>query len=363
MIIHIDKGLALPVYKQIIDRIKGLIDQGAIAPGYRLPSSRRLAQKLGVNRTTVYQAYEELQAQGYLQSRPGSYNIVQKRMREAVYDPQARSSIRWDRASSGQAGKVYKIFSRYSPEKPACFSAGIEPIDLASLDPDERLHPVRDFRKCIDVTLDKLGAETLKYGNHQGYLPLREYIAQRLRLHGVATSEKEILITNGAPQAIDLDTRMLSRPGHAVVIEAPTYANLLPILEFNGARVRAVPMKEDGMDLDFLETVLATDKVSFVYTMPNFQNPTGITTTHEHREKLLALCSRANVPILEDGFEEDMKYFGKVDLPVKSIDQKNLVIYIGTFSKALFPGLRIGWITAEADCISRLLAIKRFSAS
>ena len=361
MIIPIDKNLALPIYKQIIDKIKCLIDQGAIEPGSRLPSSRRLARMLGVNRTTVYQAYEELQAQGYLQSRPGSYSLVQKRIREAVYDPQARSAIRWDRASSSSACKVYEIFSRYSPERPPKLSAKIDPIDLASLDPDERLHPVKDFRKCVDVTLEKMGAETLKYGPHQGYLPLREYLAQRLRLHGVATSEREILITNGAQQAIDLVTRMLSRPGRTVVIEAPTYANLLPLLGFNGAGVQAVPMREDGMDLEYLDKVLATKKVSFVYTMPNFQNPTGITTTHEHRERLLALCSRAHVPIVEDGFEEDMKYYGKVDLPVKSIDHQNLVIYIGTFSKALFPGLRVGWITADADCIRRLLAIKRFS--
>ncbi|MDH4272729.1 MAG: GntR family transcriptional regulator, partial [Candidatus Aminicenantes bacterium] len=176
MIIPIDKNLALPIYKQIIDKIKCLIDQGAIEPGSRLPSSRRLARMLGVNRTTVYQAYEELQAQGYLQSRPGSYSLVQKRIREAVYDPQARSAIRWDRASSSSACKVYEIFSRYSPERPPKLSAKIDPIDLASLDPDERLHPVKDFRKCVDVTLEKMGAETLKYGPHQGYLPLREYL-------------------------------------------------------------------------------------------------------------------------------------------------------------------------------------------
>ncbi len=361
MMIHVDKNLALPAYKQIIDKIKNLIDQGTLTPDSRLPSSRRLAQTLGVNRTTVYQAYEELQAQGYLLSRPGSYNIVKKRMREVVYDPQARSSIRWDRASSGPARKVYEVFSRFSPERPALLPMEIEPIDLASLDPDYRLHPVRDFRTCIDVTLEKMGAETLKYGLHQGYLPLREYIAQRFRLHGVATSEREILITNGAQQAIDLVARMLVRPGGVVVIEAPTYANLLPLLEFNGAGVRAVPMKDDGMDLACLEKVLHREKVSFVYTMPNFQNPTGITSTHEHRERLLALCAKAKVPIVEDGFEEDMKYFGKVDLPIKSIDHQNLVIYIGTFSKALFPGLRIGWITADAECIGRLLAIKRFS--
>jgi DNA-binding transcriptional MocR family regulator len=361
MIIPVDRNLSLPLYKQIVDRIKGLIDQGVVAPASRLPSSRRLAQKLGVNRTTVYQAYEELQAQGYLQSRPGSYNIVQKRIPEAPYNPQAGSSIRWSQVSSGLARRLYETFSRYSPEKPARPVTKTKPIDLASLDPDERLHPVKDFRKCVDVTLEKRGAETLKYGAHQGYFPLREYLAQRLRLHGVSTSAEEILITNGAQQAIDLVSRMLSVPGRTVVIEAPTYANLLPLLRFNGAVVQTVPMREDGMDLEFLDRILAAKKVSFVYTMPNFQNPTGITTTHEHRERLLALCSRARVPIVEDGFEEDMKYYGKVDLPVKSIDHQNLVIYIGTFSKALFPGLRVGWITADAECIRRLLAVKRFS--
>ena len=95
--------------------------------------------------------------------------------------------------------------------------------------------------------------------------------------------------------------------------------------------------------------------------MPNFQNPTGITTSHEHRERLLTICLKHRVPIVEDGFEEDMKYFGKVPLPIKSIDEDNVVIYLGTFSKALFPGLRIGWVTADRECISRMTAVKRFS--
>ena len=361
MLIRIDRNLDLPLYKQVIAGVKSLIGQGTLTPGFRLPSSRELARLLGVNRTTIYQAYEELQAQGYLQSRPGSFNVVQKRMREAVYNPDARSSIPWERASSELARRVYKTFADYSPETPAHLPAGAEPIDLASLDPDMRLHPVRDFRKCVDVALENMGPEALNYRAHQVYLPLREYIAHRQRLHGVATSEREVLITNGAQQAIDLVSRMLARRDRVAVVEAPSYANMIPLLKFNGARIRSVPMKDDGMDLAVLEKVLAREKVSFVYTMPNFQNPTGITTTHEHREKLLAVCSGAGVPVVEDGFEEDMKYYGKVDLPIKSIDHDNLVIYIGTFSKALFPGLRIGWITADQDCIRRLLAIKRFS--
>ncbi|MDH4257837.1 MAG: PLP-dependent aminotransferase family protein, partial [Candidatus Aminicenantes bacterium] len=196
---------------------------------------------------------------------------------------------------------------------------------------------------------------------HKGYPPLRQLIARRLRLHGISVSSEEILITNGAQQAIDLLIRVLSGPGEKIAVESPTYANVIPILQFSGAKILGIPMRKDGMDLNFLESVLNRERVSFVYTIPNFQNPTGITTSHPHREKLLNVCLRHKVPIVEDGFEEDMKYFGKVPLPIKSIDEKNIVIYLGTFSKALFPGLRIGWITADKGCISRATALKRFS--
>lgn len=361
MFFQIDRDVSFPLYQQVIEKIKTFIDRGDIKPGAHLPPTRTLAKKLGVSRTTIYQAYQELQALGYLQSRPGSYTIVQERMKEVGYNPQAHGLIRWDRVTTAQAEKIYRIFLDFSPEKSLPPGKGEKPVDFASLDPDPRLHPVKDFKRCVNLVLQKWGADALQYGKHQGYPPLCETIARRLRLHGISVSEKEILITNGAQQAIDLVIRMLGRPEKAVVVEAPTYANILPLLAFSAARVTAVPMRDDGMDLGVLEKVLARDDISFVYTIPNFQNPTGITTTHEHREKLLALCSRHKVPIVEDGFEEEMKYFGKVDLPIKSIDRDNIVIYLGTFSKALFPGLRIGWITADRECIQRLMAIKRFS--
>jgi DNA-binding transcriptional MocR family regulator len=168
-------------------------------------------------------------------------------------------------------------------------------------------------------------------------------------------------VTNGAQQALDLLIRVFGRPGRSVVIEAPTYSLIIPLLRLNGAAATAVPMREDGMDLDRLSKVFEKNNVAFVYTMPNFQNPTGITTGHDHRARLLGLCRARRVPIVEDGFEEDMKYYGKVDLPIKSMDLGNVVIYVGTFSKALFPGLRVGWIAADRDCIRRLTAVKRLT--
>ena len=361
MLLKIDRRQPKPLFQQISDEVKSLVDQGTLDIGQALPSTRSLAKKLGVNRFTVTRAYEELQAIGYLSSKQGSYFRVEKRRREVEYNPDSLSLIPWEKASTSNAQKIHDVFLRYSPEKLPAVPASQDVINISELDLDPRLYPMEDFRRCVQHVLSSSGGDSLLYGDHRGYLPLRQQIAKRLRLHGISVSEREILVTNGAQQGLDLVIRMMAKPGEKVVIEAPTYAAILPLFIFNGVNLLEVPMKKDGMDLNFLEKALAREKVSFVYTIPNFQNPTGITTNHQHRERLLSICQERRIPIVEDGFEEDMKYFGKVALPIKSIDEKNIVIYLGTFSKALFPGLRIGWVTADKECISRLTGIKRFS--
>jgi DNA-binding transcriptional MocR family regulator len=286
---------------------------------------------------------------------------VQRRKKEVAYTADGTSAISWENASTADAKAIHRIFLRYSPERSKKRLPLDDVINISELDLDPRLYPMTEFRRCVNHVLHDFGANSLQYGDHKGYPPLRRQIAKRLRLHGISVSEREILITNGAQQAIDMIIRMLAKDGKRVAIESPTYAAILPLLKFNGVKTLEIPMKAEGMDLDFLQKTLAKEKVNFVYTIPNFQNPTGITTSHLHREKLLNICLKHGIPIVEDGFEEDMKYFGKVPLPIKSIDEKKIVIYLGTFSKALFPGLRIGWVTADQECISRLTAIKRFS--
>ncbi|UCE42005.1 MAG: PLP-dependent aminotransferase family protein [Candidatus Aminicenantes bacterium] len=361
MFLNIDRKDSKPLYQQLIDETIKLIDQGALEVGESIPSTRSLANKLGVNRSTVIRAYEELQALGYLSSKQGSYHRVQRRKKEVEYTADRSSVISWEKACSADTKAIHQIFLRYSPERLKNDLSREDAINISELDLDPRLYPMTEFRRCINQVLHDSGASSLQYGDHKGHIPLRRQIAKRLRLHGISVSEKEILITSGAQQAMDLVIRMMGRNGKRVAIESPTYAAILPLLKFNRVKTREIPMNAEGMDLDFLEKVLAEEPVSFVYTIPNFQNPTGITTSHRHRERLLNICLKHRVPIVEDGFEEDMKYFGKVPLPIKSIDEKNIVIYLGTFSKALFPGLRIGWVTADLECISRLTAIKRFS--
>jgi DNA-binding transcriptional MocR family regulator len=361
ILLNLERDNQMPIFKQIYEQLKQLMENNTLKPGFRMPSTRALAERHGVNRSTVYKAYEELWALGYLESRPGSYSTVRKRQKIATNGQKSKKGlIAWGEHSSDAGQMLHQSYQKF---KYKLTDVSSDVINLASLELDPRLFPVQDFRRSINTVMVEQGAALLGYGERAGYRPLRKTIANRLRIHGISVNWKEILITNGSQNGIELLLKMLTVPGIPAAVEAPTYSNVLPLLRYFKTNIIEIPMKEDGMDLDHLQRVLETGspKPAFVYTMPNFHNPTGITTDQVHREKLLSLCETYRVPILEDAFEEEMKYFGKVPLPIKSMDRRHLVIYLGTFSKVLFPGIRIGWIAAEKDIIQRLMAIKAFS--
>ncbi|HHS12176.1 MAG TPA: PLP-dependent aminotransferase family protein [bacterium] len=355
LLLHLDTRSKIPLYRQISNQIQTLVDEGTLRPGDRLPPTRVLADTLSVHRSTVTRAYEELWAMGYIQSRPGSYSTVRRRKQIAPPGPH-KGRIPWSSASTPAARRAYESIR----EETAPGTPGGNLIDMARFDLDCRLFPHELFRRCLNRAMSQ-GPFLLNYGDPQGFLPLRDDIAQRLRIHGILISRDEILITNGSQNAFELIVRMLAMPQKPVIVESPTYSLILPVLDAYDIQVVPVAMTRQGMDLDQLASALKTQKISFVYTMPNFQNPTGITTDQNHRENLLSLCESHGVPLIEDAFEEEMKYFGRVPLPIKSMDKNHVVLYVGTFSKVLFPGLRLGWIAADQECIRRLLAIKRFS--
>ena len=400
-ILDLDNKSPTPLYRQIIDRLRRLIESGALRVGERLPSTRRLAEQLGLHRSTVSTAYQELWSLGYIEMRPGSRPCVRARLSIApAGGREARGILDWERLSSGSARGIFADYRHFGSESASAgasgpidpfadatpprrrglkseprlsipmnrkrfMSAGFMPgsrgVDMASLDIDGRLLPLDQYRACLNRALRTYGPDLLAYGAPHGFRPLREYIAGRMNAHGVAATADEILITNGATHGIDLVLRLIAAPGRTVVVESPTYRQVLPLLRFHGFKEIEVPMRAGGMDLDALAAVLKNHQPALVYTMPTFHNPTGTSTGQAHRERLLSLCGRARVPILEDGFEEEMKYFGKIVLPLKSMDRDRVVIYAGTFSKVLFPGLRLGWITADRDCVDRLAALRRSS--
>lgn len=360
LLLKVDERSNRPMFRQIMDQIIALVDSDVLKPGARLPSTRSMAAKLAINRSTIFKAYQELWALGYLESRPGSYSTVRKRPK--VVSKQGKrygGLIEWRRRITPEIKDMYASHRKVE----ALFRkrTDSEIINFTPLSPDSRLFPMDAFRKCMNHVLVNEGADLLQYGSPLGYAPLREFIAERMQLHGVSISSDEIMITTGAQNAIELLLKLLTRPGDGVVFETPTYSRAIDIFRLSHVKTIEVPMDRDGMDLDALDRILDRESPAMIYTIPNFHNPTGITTDQGHRERLLRTCERHEIPLVEDGFEEEMKYFGRAVFPVKSMDHRGVVIYLGTFSKILFPGLRIGWIAADRVCIDHLFLIQRAS--
>jgi len=357
LVIHLDRKSKNPLFRQVFLQLKDMIDQRKLQPGDRLPPSRLFAQQMGVNRSTVYRAYEELWSLGYIDSRSGSYSTVRKRA-SVVQENQNNQdgNFQWDDITNSSGKTLAGLLEDRDNIK---LRGNV--INFTPLSPDSGLMPVDDFRKCLNQALHHRGASLLQYGDPMGYEPLRDFIATRMRLHSVSVSNEQILITNGIQNGLELILKLLSKRGMRIVVESPTYSAALLLFKNYNAEIISIPVDKKGMNLSKLEQVLSSGKPSFVYTIPNFHNPTGITTSQSHREKLLHICEKHKVPIVEDGFEEEMKYFGKVVLPIKSMDRQGLDIYLGTFSKVLFPGLRIGWIIASEDMIRQFTALKRIS--
>lgn len=361
ILLNLNQSSIVPLFRQVLDQLKEKIDNDILKPGDKLPSTRNLSNQLGVNRTTVYKAYQELWALGYIESKSGSYSFVRQRREIKITGNKSPvNSINWSENVNPNAEHVYRMFGKINYP----FSESIEEfdgIDFGRLHPDTRIFPVNEFKKSLSKVISNTGKTILDYGESKGFLPLRAYIAHRLRMHGISIDSDGILITNGAQNAIDLLLKLLVKPGARVLVESPTYGMIIPTLTYYNCEIIPIRMLEDGIDLTEVEKEIKKELPIFIYTIPNFQNPTGVTTSQEHREKLISLCEKHNIPIIEDAFEEEMKYFGKVPLPLKSMDINEIVFYIGSFSKILFPGIRLGWIAANRECINRLTTLKRFS--
>lgn len=358
LILSIDKHSAVPAYRQICERVISLVGSGDLVSGDRLPPTRDLARMAGVHRSTVLRAYGELWSLGYLQSRPGSYSIIRCPEKTSAVEPAGRPTVIDWATVAERTGLGVDDASTWTP--PVRF-AERDVVNFATLSADPRMSPVDDLRRCLKAVLVEEGGALLDYSQASGHPSMKEAIVRRMRVHGIDVSTDEVMITNGAQQGLDLVLRLLAAPGERIVVESPTYAAAIPLFRLHRLTLDAVPMLANGMDLDALDTLLQRARPSLVYTMPTFHNPTGISTSREHRERLLGLCERFAVPLVEDGFEEDLKYFGKAALPIKSMDRNGAVVYVGTFSKVVFAGLRIGWIAAPRECIRRLVGIQRAS--
>lgn len=234
--------------------------------------------------------------------------------------------------------------------------------------PAPEVFPVDEFSAACERVLRDHGAQALQYGTTEGYLPLREMIARRSSRYGLEISPDNILITSGSQQALDLLGKVFINPGDRILVESPTYMGALQAWNAYGAEYVTVPMDEDGMITDALEEALRSGP-KFIYVLPNFQNPTGVTLSTERRKCLIELADRYGVPIVEDDPYGQLRYEGE-HLPAVVVQDDKFrnncqscyhgnVIYLSTFSKILAPGIRLAWVVAPPEVIRKLVQAKQ----
>ncbi len=354
MEIHLDRSSEQPLAHQIEEQIKDLILSGSIEKNHKLNSTRDLSKHLGVNRATVTTAYRRLEAQGFARSGVGSgtYAVLP----DLVQSTQMDQSIGAFRFSPG----TEDLF-RSQSTLPDFKSFKGERCNFAALVPDESLFPVARFGECLDHVLVRDGGRALQYSGTLGLRPLREIIAKRMIRHGAKVDADQILITSGAQQGCDLIFRSFLSAGDRLIAGTPTYHNIFPLLRQMEAGVSPVSVTPTGLDPAALVQAADDPSVRLIYTMPNFQNPTGHTATLENRKKVLDIAASAGLPILEDDYEHDLALDSDSLPSIQSLDTQGRVIYLGTFSKSLFPGLRVGWLAASREVIDRVAALKKAS--
>jgi GntR family transcriptional regulator/MocR family aminotransferase len=321
------------------------ISSGELAPGSRLPTIRALAAELGVNRDTVALAYEELSREGLVEATVGRGTFVRasvppQPLRDLVLAPVVERLLDLERARP-----------RYA--------APVGSVPLHSLVPDPSLYPVDEFRRALGRVLAQGGSDLLRYGGAQGHTGLRRVLAARLCAAGVRATPENLAVTQGASEGIALALRVFSEPGDSVAVEEPTYHNVHSALVALGLRAVPIQIRDGAPDLGALEQALARPEVKLFYTMPTFHNPLGTTTSLAHRRALLSVAAGAGKPVVEDAYEMDLRYAGKPISSLAALDERGLVVQLFSFSKSLFPGARVGGISAHGRTVEGILALKQ----
>ena len=343
MKIPLDRQAKEPIYLQIRDRIGHLIHNGGLPSGAQLPSIRKLAQTVNVNKLTVLEAYSMLEAEGLVQAKRGAGYFINPPERrsplaappDATFNPVQEVIIPSEGVSSFPEVYYAGLRSHNQPDYISFSSGFSHPIGV-----DDMQRIARRAMKGADAFF--------QHTHPQGDIELRVLITQLLIQQGLELSPDDVIVTNGSMQALSLSIDHFISPGDWVVVEAPTYHGYLSILQQKGARIVGIPMTSKGMNLELLAQYLESHRPKLIYTSSTLHNPTGITTSVAHRRKLLSLAEAYDCLIVEDNAYEPLS-FGVTPPPIKAFDGRDRVIYVGTFSKTLMPGLRVGYMAVTGQ--------------
>ncbi|SKA86633.1 2-aminoadipate transaminase [Caloramator quimbayensis] len=236
-----------------------------------------------------------------------------------------------------------------------------EIISFAGGMPAPELFPIKEMELVTKKVLEDQGKLALQYGPTEGYRPLRKIIAeQRMKKSGVNADENNILVTSGSQQGLDFTGRIFLDKDDIVICESPSYLGAINAFKAYEPKFVEVPMDDNGMIIEELEKALSENPTAkFIYTIPDFQNPTGKTLSVDRRKRMVELAEKYNIPIIEDNPYGELIYEGDVLPSIKSFDKNGIVVYLGTFSKTFCPGLRIGWVCADKEILSKYIIVKQ----
>jgi len=332
--ISIDHALEKPIYRQVYEQIRSAILDHGLSRGERMPSTREMAGLIGLNRTTIKNAFDLLESEGLIRSYVGRGTFVE--------GPEPK--LNWGELVSQPANP---------PAPPNAM------VSFSASKPPEDQFPIEEFRATVREVIDSPeAAQILQLGPAGGYGPLRKFILSQMCERGIARDDDQVLITSGAQQAFDLIQRVLASNRETVVIEDPVYPGLRNAFLQGGARVLGAQMNEQGVDAASLDKLLEREHPRLLVLTPNFQNPTGATIPEAARREILDSVRRSGTILVENDLYGSLRYTGSEIPSIKQMDETGDTIQLGSFSKIAFPGLRVGWVIGPRRFIARLTEAK-----
>lgn len=345
---RIDASLQTPLYMQVIHALIHEIQRGRLLPGASLPSTRELAETLGVNRKTIVLAYDDLIAQGWLTALGTRGTIVSRSL------PEVGSRLAQARLSETVSSAVVAQYSfKSAPPVPAPMTAQWLKLDEGS--PDGRLFPADVLARTYRSAIHRASRENrLLYTDPRGSLLLREAVANMLRTQrGVMANAENICITRGSQMGVFLAARALMRPGDAVLVEALTYQPAVAVFRGCGAHIVPVGLDQQGVNVDDVEQMCRAHRVRAIFLTPHHQFPTTVALQPDRRLRLLELARQFAFAVIEDDYDHEFHFESQPLLPMASY-APDRVIYVGSLSKLVLPALRIGYVVAPAKVVDAL---------
>ncbi len=344
-----DKGSKEPIYQQIVDYISKKISNGDWAIGYYLPSERMLANKFEVNRSTISAALDILKSYGLIDGKGGKGTVIASNTWSLMI---SSSEANWGNyVKSGYFKENLPTIQEINSME---FKEGVVRLGTGELSP--QLYPSKMMKDIFEKLSQTI--TSLNYLEPLGLLELREILSERLNKKGIQCKPSNILITSGSLQALQLISVSILKQGLSVYTEAPSYIKSLQVFQSAGMRLIGVNMDREGIQYWKIAREKKVKEDAILYIIPSFHNPTGIVMSAERRSELFKFCIDNRLPVIEDDAYGDIWLEEEPPKPLKSLDEHGMIIYLGTISKVLAPGLRIGWIVASESIVNRLGDVK-----